>query len=60
MPAFSYFVFSLAAVARASDRTVSVADVVCALMLDVVVLKDNVVEKLEENDDPSPRPRVVR
>lgn len=55
VPAFSYLDLSLAAVARASDLTLSVADVVV-----VVVLNDSVVEKVDENEDPRPRPRVVR
>lgn len=56
VPAFSYFDLSLAAVARASDLTVSVA--VDALV--VLVLNDRVVENDDEKEDPSPRPRVVR
>lgn len=55
VPAFSYFDLSLAAVARASDLTVSVA-----VELVVVVLNDRVVENVDEKEDPSPRPRVVR
>lgn len=54
MPALSYLDFNFAAVARASDLTVSADDVV------LVVLNDNVVENDEENEDPRPRPNVVR
>ncbi|CAG9794115.1 unnamed protein product [Diatraea saccharalis] len=54
VPALSYLDLSLAAVAFASDLTVSVADRV------EVVLKDSVVENVEENDEPRPKPNVVR
>lgn len=52
MPAFSYFDLSLAAVARASDLTVSTVDVRDE--------NESVVENVEENEDPRPRPKVVR
>lgn len=54
MPAFSYFDLSLAAVARASDRTESVVEEV----RDEV--NESVVENDEEKEEPRPRPRVVR
>ncbi|CAH4033011.1 unnamed protein product [Pieris brassicae] len=52
VPALSYFDFSLAAVARASERTESV--------LEVRELNERVVENVDENDDPRPKPSVVR
>lgn len=63
MPAFSYLVFNLAAVARASDRTESAA--VGGAGVDVVRndrVVENCVENDDENEDPRvvPRPRVVR
>lgn len=58
VPAFSYLDFSLAAVARASDLTESVARGVVVVV--VVVLNDNVVDIDDENDEPRPSPSVVR
>lgn len=63
VPAFSYLDFSLAAVARASDRTESAA--VGGAGVDVVLndrVVENCVEKDEENEEPRvvPNPRVVR
>ncbi|KAL4708614.1 hypothetical protein ACJJTC_001053 [Scirpophaga incertulas] len=54
VPALSYLDLSLAAVARASERTVSAA------VSDELVLNDRVVEKDEDREDPRPRPSVVR
>lgn len=52
VPAFSYFDLSLAAVARASDRTESIVEARDE--------NERVVENVDENDDPRPRPSVVR
>ncbi|CAG4946276.1 unnamed protein product [Parnassius apollo] len=51
VPALSYLDLSLAAVARASDLTESVV---------LELLNERVVEKVDEKEEPKPRPRVAR